>query len=97
MSSTNYCVDHLNYTGQECPGCGLEVDEYGNTEDSFEHCSFPDCGCDGARVCMAGEASDRALTGNVEGMWSGKTHEQRTAVLHLTAQVSMEERGDTDA
>jgi len=28
-------------------------DEYGNTEDEFIYCSFPDCGCPGARNCMA--------------------------------------------
>ena len=31
-----------------------EPDEYGNTErEPFTFCSFPDCGCDGARLCQA--------------------------------------------
>jgi hypothetical protein len=30
-----------------------ERDKYGNTEDDFQNCSFPDCGCDGARLCDA--------------------------------------------
>lgn len=28
-------------------------DKYGNTQDRIEFCCFPDCGCDGARLCMA--------------------------------------------
>jgi len=77
------CVDHLNFIDTTCPECGLAVDAYGNTDDQFEHCSFPDCGCDGARLCMAGEASDRACEQNVEGMWRGETTEQRKAVFAL--------------
>lgn len=77
------CVDHLNFTNSICPDCSLEVDSYGNTEDQFDYCSFPDCGCDGARLCMAGEASQRAIDQNVEGMWRGKTREQRRAVFRL--------------
>jgi hypothetical protein len=36
-----------------CKHCGLEVDKYGNTEGDFRNCCYPDCGCDGARLCMA--------------------------------------------
>lgn len=75
------CLDHLDFVDSTCPDCGLEVDAYGNTEDQFQYCSFPDCGCDGARLCMAGDASENALKGNVEGMWQGKTREQRQAVM----------------
>ena len=82
------CVDHLNFTNGVCPDCGDAVDAYGNTENQFKFCSFPDCGCDGARLCMAGEASEHALAGNVEGMWSGKTKEQRRAVLDLVGRVN---------
>jgi hypothetical protein len=66
------CVDHLNFTNEVCPDCSLKVDNYGNTEGQpLDYCSFPDCGCDGARLCMAKEgASDNAAQGNVEGMWS---------------------------
>lgn len=60
------CVDHLNFTDKTCPDCSLEVDPYGNTEDQFDYCSFLDCGCDGARNCMAGEASIGALLLNRE-------------------------------
>ena len=81
------CIDHLAFLNSDCPDCGLAVDAYGNTEDSFSFCSFPDCGCDGARLCMAGEASKRALSGNVEGMWSGKTPEQRHAAMRLSYEV----------
>ena len=81
------CIDHLNFTMGVCPDCGLSVDAYGNTEDQFEHCSFPDCGCDGARLCMAGEASERAIQQNVEGMWTGKTRQQRAAVFSLVKEL----------
>lgn len=92
MSNPELC-DHLESPGEVCPGCQLDVDEYGNTEDSFEYCSFPDCGCDGARLCMAGEPSDAANCGNVEGMWSGKTLQQRKAAMALVAKVYCEDRG----
>lgn len=83
------CVDHINFCGKTCPDCGLEVDPYGNTErQPSDYCCFPDCGCDGARVCNAGEASDEALIGNVEGMWRGKTPEQRAAVFRLVRKVN---------
>ena len=39
---------------------------------------------------MAGEANEQARTGNVEGMWSGKTVEQRKAVLDLLETVHKE-------
>lgn len=59
--------------------------------DSLIECCFPDCGCDGARLCMAEEgASDRAVSQNVEAMWRGKTREQRRAVMHLCASVLRE-------
>lgn len=84
------CIDHLDFTDQTCPDCSLEVDAYGNTEDQFDYCAFPDCGCDGSRLCMAGEASDFAQRANVEGMWTGKTNEQRSAVLDLYGEVLKE-------
>lgn len=47
--------------------CSALVDKYGNTEDRMQFCSYPDCGCDCARVCMAEEgASAAALTLNRE-------------------------------
>ncbi len=49
-----------------------KFDKYGNEIDGeFLYCSFPDCGCDGARLCMAKNgASDLSNSCNVEGMWS---------------------------
>ena len=68
--------------------------------DRLIECCFPDCGCDGARLCMAERgASDRALSGNVEGMWTGKTTEQRKAVMELVRQTAEEKRleqGESD-
>ena len=52
------CADHQPET--TCTGCGLEVDEHGNTEDSFENCSYPSCGCYGARNCMAPSGANYA-------------------------------------
>lgn len=39
-----------------------KVDQYGNPVDGSEirNCCFPDCGCDGARNCMAGGRPNRA-------------------------------------
>jgi hypothetical protein len=87
----NNCLDHLDYTESTCPDCGHAVDRYGNTEGQFDYCSFPDCGCNGARLCMAkGAASDRAVRQNVEDMWRGKTIEQRRAVFELYGDVLKE-------
>ena len=80
------CTDHLG--SSFCEECGLDVDEYGNTENSFKHCSFPDCGCDGARLCMAEEgASEHACRGNLEGMWSSNAPEAKKAILDLVGFV----------
>ncbi len=39
-----------------------EVDQYGNPTngDSLPYCRFPDCGCDGARLCMAKSGANSA-------------------------------------
>lgn len=59
--------DHRAFAGGTCPTCEEEVDDYGNTSDSFLYCSFPDCGCDGARLCMAKSgASSCAMSLNIE-------------------------------
>jgi len=41
---------------------GLAVDQYGNPLDgsSLPNCCFPDCGCDGARLCMADSGANSA-------------------------------------
>ena len=89
------CVDHLNFTSQTCPDCGLSVDAYGNTEAQFDFCCFPNCGCDGSRLCMADNgASERAQTSNVEGMWNGKTNKQRRAVFDLLASIGKDRPHD---
>lgn len=81
------CIDHLSFTEAICPDCSLQVDAYGNTEDQFDYCCFPDCGCDGERLCMAGEANTNAQKLNIEGMWNGKSKEQRAARLGLVGLV----------
>ena len=58
MNHCKYSFDHEPET--TCAECGLEVDEYGNTEDDFLFCSFPDCGCDGSRLCMAPNGANNA-------------------------------------
>ena len=61
------CIDHLHFAGRNCEDCGLPVDQHGNTEDQFEYCCFPDCGCDGARNCDAKSgASTGSLILNIE-------------------------------
>lgn len=57
-------------THTECNSCGGRncqraepiADEYGNPEDgsTFLNCSFPDCGCDGARLCQAESGANSA-------------------------------------
>lgn len=43
------------------------LDQYGNTGNDITNCCFPDCGCDGARLCMARNgASYSAMTLNRE-------------------------------
>ena len=46
-----------------------ELDQYGNplSGDRTINCCFPDCGCDGARLCMAEKgASSAACAINIE-------------------------------
>jgi len=50
---TQETKDRLNVLFDELLGDDEEVDDYGNTEADFKNCCFPDCGCDGARNCMA--------------------------------------------
>jgi hypothetical protein len=78
---------HENYKNEKCEFCNLDVNEFGNTEESFDFCQFPACGCDGARLCMAKNgASLDAVSVNVEGMWNeNPTKEQRIARETLRA------------
>jgi hypothetical protein len=80
------CLEHLDYVGTICPDCKLEVDFYGNTEECFDNCSFPDCGCDGSRLCMAKNGpNEDSMKGNIEGMWNTKkkTKKQLKGMGHL--------------
>ena len=92
------CVDHLNFCNSTCPDCGEPVDGYGNTADDFRYCSFPDCGCDGARLCMAKEGpSDTAHTINVEGMWGTSSGKAGVAArLALVALVNKTDKESTN-
>jgi len=94
---TALCEYHEDYANEICPDCNLQVDGYGNTEDSFKYCSFPDCGCDGARLCMAGEASENAIKGNVENMWSnGSNKAAHKAVMYTIGLCTTKQRGLND-
>lgn len=66
------CIHLPDYVGETCGGCGEMIDQYGNTPNDFNACSFPDCGCDGARLCMAGHASELAGKYNVENMYNSR-------------------------
>ena len=82
MSHCKNAFDHEPET--TCPECKLEVDQYGNTCEDFDYCSFPDCGCDGARLCMAKKGpSDNARGCNVEGMYDRKDPEAQKAKMDL--------------
>lgn len=71
LSRDECWIDHQ--PNEVCEVCGLLVDDHGNTEDDFRFCAYPDCGCDGSRLCMAPSgASDRACSYNVEGMYRQK-------------------------
>jgi len=49
-----------------CEHCKLYADSYGNTEEDFRNCCFPDCGCDGARNCMVRDPNSGAIAINIE-------------------------------
>jgi DnaJ-class molecular chaperone len=63
----------------KCELCGGDgkLDRYGNpfSGDRIINCCFPDCGCDGARLCMAETGASRAaMSVNIErGSWNGRT------------------------
>lgn len=48
-----YLTDNENHI--EMPDAEEKVDKYGNPVDGDRliYCCFPDCGCNGARLCMA--------------------------------------------
>lgn len=88
------CVHLPDYAGETCAGCGEEIDGYGNTTNDFKFCSYPDCGCDGARLCMAGEASERAGKYNVEGMYHSRDPKARMAFMAAYYGGEFEPRSD---
>lgn len=52
LSDLSYEVERLRAEKTTAPA--KFTDRYGNTEaDPFAFCTFPDCGCDGARLCQA--------------------------------------------
>jgi len=62
------CPESHEYIKESfCVECGDFVDKYGNTEAEFRFCCFPDCGCDGARLCMAPSgANNSSMAWNIE-------------------------------
>ena len=80
-----YCLKAFNHeAGETCVHCSFEVDKYGNTEQDFLNCSFPDCGCDGERLCMAPSGANKhSLQCNVEGMYQRKDRKAIRARLDL--------------
>ena len=80
------------------PNDDENFDAYGNPKDGSRliNCCFPDCGCDGARLCMAENGSSRrAERQNVEGMYQRKDKRAIRARMELAADVMREnkERG----
>lgn len=72
-----------------------QEDEFGNpiNGDRLIYCCFPNCGCDGSRLCMAENgASDRACRQNVEGMYQRTDTEARLARWSLVVDVRKEKR-----
>ena len=53
---------HNRCGGRNCQTVEAALDEYVDPEDGseFPNCSFPDCGCDGARVCPAKSGAKHA-------------------------------------
>jgi hypothetical protein len=74
-----------------------ETDDYGNPKDGSRliNCCFPDCGCDGSRLCMAENgASDRCCRQNVEGMYRRSDKEAIRARLDLYGSILLEKKGE---
>lgn len=70
-------------------------DKYGNPIDGDRliYCCFPDCGCDGERLCMAENgASERAREQNVEDMYSRKDEAAKNARRLLIASIYEENK-----
>jgi len=90
-----YCKYAAGHEPDEiCNHCGLQADEYENTSEDFLNCSYPNCGCDGARLCMA-PSGPNALAGryNVEGMYQRTDRAATRAKLGLVTLVIGEREG----
>lgn len=46
--------------------CGLKVCPPWHTDENYKGCTFPDCGCAGARNCMVRDPNEAALSLNRE-------------------------------
>lgn len=83
--SEEYCniaFDHQ--PGEICPECNLQVDEFGNTEADFRNCTFPCCGCDGSRLCMAPNGpNESSSSSNIEGAYTMKGSKGEIARIKL--------------
>jgi len=92
------CEYHFDHEpGETCEHCKLEVDDYGNTEADFINCSFPNCGCDGQRLCMAPEGpSENAVKCNVENMYNRNDKEAQRGKLGLCGLVLDMDRSNQD-
>lgn len=92
-----YASEHRYLKGDICTDCWLLVDTYGNTEEDFLHCSFPDCGCDGARLCMARNgASAAGRQYNVEGMYDSPDPTARMAFIGFIYKGPTESSNEQD-
>jgi hypothetical protein len=88
------CIDH-SPEFKKCKECGLEIDEYGNTDAEFIYCSFPNCGCDGSRLCMAKNGpNEYSAECNVEGMYQGKSPEHIRARMKFAGEEFKKIRED---
>ena len=70
-------------------------DEYGNPKDGSRliNCCYPNCGCDGARLCMAENgASERSQRTNVEGMWQRTDKRSIRARMELYGDILQEKK-----
>ncbi len=76
----------------------MEFDKYGNgindiNGDRLVYCCFPDCSCDGSRLCMTENgASDRAFGQNLEGMYHRKDYVAKRAHIELIISVAREDK-----
>ena len=94
MPYCDFVFDHC--PGETCEHCKLPVDQYGNTKEDFPNCSFPHCGCDGARLCQAPSgANENSTKCNVEGMYSRTDKKARVARMTLLGIVLDEQSQET--